>query len=109
MLNIAPKKIKSKAKLGKAAWCVDSRYVMAGGSRQFFSTKQDALHFIDKLEAEASPAADTSDTWKWTFADLWVAYERHLKNERRNREMSEDTFRTKTRHAKQHLKLIVDS
>jgi integrase len=109
MLNIAPKKIKSKAKLGKAAWCVDSRYVMAGGSRQFFSTKQDALHFIDKLEAEASPAADTSDTWKWTFADLWVAYEKHLKNERRNREMSEDTFRTKTRHAKQHLKLIVDS
>ena len=36
MLNIVPKLQKSKAKLGKAAWCVDTRYVMASGSRHFF-------------------------------------------------------------------------
>ena len=108
MLNIAPKKIKSKAKLGRAAWCVDSRFVLKGGTRKFFWTKEDALRFIDNLEAEASPAVDTTDTWKWTFADLWVEYEKHLKNERRDREISEDNFKIKTRHAKHHLKLIVD-
>ena len=43
-----------------------------------------------------------------TFADLWVEYQKHLENERRDREISEDNFKIKTRHAKQHLKLIVD-
>ena len=108
MLNLVPKISKSRKKSGHAAWLVDSRSVLKNGSRNFFWTKEDALHFIDKLEAEASPAADTTDTWKWTFADLWVAYEKHLQNERRDREISEDNFKIKTRHAKQHLKLIVD-
>ncbi len=91
------KKIKSKAKLGRASWCVDSRFVLKGGTRKFFWTKEDALRFIDNLEAEASPAVDTTDTWKWTFADLWVHYKKHLKNERRDREISEDNFKIKTR------------
>ena len=66
------------------------------------------MHFIDKLEAEASPAVDTTDTWKWTFADLWVQYKKHLENERRDREISEDNFKIKLATQKQHLKLIVD-
>jgi len=108
MLNIVPKLHKSKAKLGKAAWCVDSRSVLKNGTRKFFATKQDALHAIDKIEAEVSPAADTSESWKWTFADLWDEYEKHLADERRTRQISQDSFKNKNRHAKQHLKLIVD-
>ena len=108
MLNIVPKISKSRSKAGHAPWCVDSRYVLKNGTRKFFWTKQDALQFIDKLEAEASPAADSTDTWKWTFADLWKKYEEHLEDEKKIGEISEGGHRIKQRHATEHLALIVD-
>jgi integrase len=112
MLNIAPKISRSRKKSGHAPWQVDSRYVLKNGSRKFFWTREDALHFINKLEAEASPAADTTDTWKWTFADLCehpdVGYKKHLKERKKFRQIKENDYRTKKRHAKELLTVIVD-
>tara|TARA_R100001480_G_scaffold2385_1_gene6913 strand:+ start:458 stop:1606 length:1149 start_codon:yes stop_codon:yes gene_type:complete len=108
MLNLIPKISKSRSKAGHAPWLVDSRYVLKNGTRKYFWTKQDALHFIEQLSAEASPAADTTDSWKWTFADLWVEYEEHLADQLRTREISQDGHDVKVRHAKMHLECIVD-
>ena len=108
MLNLAPKISKSRKKSGHAAWLVDARSVLKNGSRNFFWTREDALHFINKLEAEASPAADTTEAWKWTFADLYVAYKKHLKDRKKFRQIKENDYRTKRRHAKEVLAVIVD-
>ena len=54
MLNITPNHIKSRAKLNKSAWCVDTRSVLADGSRSFYATKEDALQAIKKLDREAT-------------------------------------------------------
>ena len=88
MLNIQVKHITSKAKLGKAPWCVDTRSVLPGGTRKFYRTKEEALHAIAHLNKENTSAGKSStQTWKWSFQELADDYlvlvkTEHLEGER---------------------------
>ncbi len=74
MLQVSPKKIKSKAKLGINSWCVDTRSVLSGGTRKFYETREDAQRAIDALVKETSDTNKSSDAWKWTFYELAKNY-----------------------------------
>jgi len=108
MIPISPKLHKSKQNLGRAAWCVDSRFVLKNGQRQFFWTKADALREIDKLNAEHTPEALTSDAWKWTFAELQNKYITRLEDETLRGEKSQSCFLDRKRHTNQFINLMID-
>ncbi len=108
MLSIAPKYIKSKAKLGRAAWCVDTRFVLHCGTRTYYSTKSEAQQFIEQLKREHTSEARSSDTWKWTFGELQKKYILQLENEHKNGEKSKTCLEDRKRHTKLFVGLIVD-
>ena len=108
MIPISPKLHKSKQSLGRAAWCVDSRFVLKNGKRQFFWTKADALRQINKLNAEHTQEALTSDAWKWTFAELQVKFITRLEAKKDRGEKSESCFLDRKRHTKQFINLMID-
>ena len=58
----------SRAKTGRAAYCVDTRYVLEDGEQKYFATKQEAHAYIDRLEDELQ--LNTDGAWDWTFYDL---------------------------------------
>jgi len=108
MLTIQAKHIKSKAKLGKAAWCVDSRSALKNGSRKFYETKEEAVRAIEALNKEITPDAKNSDTWRWTFAELRTEYMKRVEADYQSGKKSK-TFRTdKERHSRCFLDLIID-
>jgi len=49
-MHIVVKEIKSRAKAGKAAFCVDTRTLIDGGKRSFFATYQQAQAYADQLD-----------------------------------------------------------
>ena len=108
MIPISPKIHKSKQVVGKAPWCVDSRSVLKNGKRKFFWTKADALREIDKLNAEHTQEALTSDAWKWTFAELQVKFMTRLEAKKDRGEKSESCFLDRQRHTRQFINLMID-
>ena len=108
MIPISPKIHKSKQVVGKAPWCVDSRSVLKNGKRKFFWTKSDALREIDKLNAEHTQEALTSDAWKWTFAELQNKYINRLEDEFQRGEKSQSCYKDRKRHTKQFINLMID-
>jgi|TARA_X000001382_G_scaffold31262_1_gene20204 integrase len=108
MLNIQAKYHKSKAKLGKSAWCVDTRSVLEGGTRNFYATKEEAIHALDELKKVISPEARNKDTWKWTFSELQKFYLERMEREFNLNERSKSDYEEKVRHTTQFLKTKVD-
>jgi integrase len=108
MLNITPNHIKSRAKQNKAAWCVDTRSVLADGRQQFYRTKEDALHAIKKLDREATIDARTSTSWKWTFAELRKEYMKRVKADFNGGNKSKTFYVDKERHSRQFLDFEID-
>jgi integrase len=108
MLSLAPKYHKSRAKLGKAAWCVDTRRVLHRGTRTFYSTKADAQQFIEQLKREHTSEARSSTTWKWTFGELQKKYISQLEQEYKKGEKSQTCLIDRKRHTKLFVGLTVD-
>lgn len=108
MLSITPSYLKSRAAKGISAWCVDSRSVLAAGSRKFYETKEDAIKAIEALNREATPEARNSDTWKWTFADLRKVYMHRIEADYRAGKKSKTFYTDKERHSRQFLEMKVD-
>ena len=65
MLQVEVKYHKKRAAKWHSAWCVDTRYVLTGGSRVFKSTKEEAQRHLEKLAREHS--STSGDAWKWTL------------------------------------------
>lgn len=108
MLNLLPSFIESRAKNGKSAWCVDTRYVLKDGTRKFFKTRLDALRAVELLSQSVSHAAKTSNAWKWTFADLQEKFEAKVWKDFKSGYKSETNFVDRQRHTRQFIKLLVD-
>ena len=105
----------SRAKTGRAAYCVDTRYVLEDGEQKYFATKQEAHAYIDRLEDELQ--LNTDGAWDWTFYDLlgfekdkpvggWV---KHLQSEYDKGKISKSSWSEKHRHAKYFLTLKVNN
>ena len=60
-MDIDIKPYKSRAKKGLASFCVDTRYLVASGKREFFHTKLEAERHVDKIKAELTPS--TAAAW----------------------------------------------
>jgi len=108
MLQVSPKKIKSKAKLGINSWCVDTRSVLSGGTRKFYETREDAQRAIDALVKETSDTNKSSDAWKWTFYELAKNYIAQVEKEYRDGEQSKSYHQEKVRHVDCFLDCVVD-
>ena len=59
---------KSRAKEGRAPWCVDTKTVLEDGERKYFASKPEAYAYIARLEDELQ--LNTDGAWDWTFYDL---------------------------------------
>ena len=105
----------SRAKTGRAAYCVDTRYVLEDGEQKYFATKQEAHAYIARLEDELQ--LNTDGAWDWTFYDLlgfekdkpvggWV---KHLQSEYDKGKISKSSWSEKHRHAKYFLTLKVNN
>lgn len=108
MLNVSPKFIKSRAQNGKAPWCVDTRSVLANGTRKFFKTKEEAFVHIRQLSGEVAPEAKTRDSWKWNFEELGAHYRAELESQLKYREIRNGDYTIKLRHLRMFLDFIVD-
>ena len=108
MLQVAPRKSKSRAKINKASWSVDLRYALAGGKQRYFSTREEAQHYIDELNKETSKQNKSSEAWKWTWAQLAEAFVEHIKQEYRDCERTESYVNEKIRHIDCVLDCVVD-
>ena len=108
MLNIQTKQMQSRAKIGKASWVVDTRSVLANGSRSFFRTKEEALHAIAELNRETTSEAKTSTTWKWTFDKLRESYMERVTADYQSGKKSKTFYTDKERHSRQFLEFKVD-
>lgn len=108
MLNVSPKFVKSRVKSGKSGWCVDTRYVLANGTRKFFPTKEEAFVHIRKLSGEVTTEAKTTDSWKWTFEELAGHYRAELMSQLKFREIRNGDYTIKMRHLRMFLDLNVD-
>ena len=108
MLNLSPSFIESRAKNGKSAWCVDTRYVLKDGTRKFYKTKSDALRAVELLSQGVSHAAKTSNAWKWTFYQLQAKFEDKVWKDFNSGRKSETNFKDRKRHTRQFVELLVD-
>tara|TARA_B100000035_G_scaffold44041_2_gene32971 strand:+ start:1007 stop:2197 length:1191 start_codon:yes stop_codon:yes gene_type:complete len=108
MLNIQVKYNKARAKAGHSAWCVDTRYVMKGGKRNFYPTKEEAIHALDELNKVISPEAKTKETWKWTFAELREQFINRMETEWKRGKRSKSSYVGKERHTRQFLAYEVE-
>ena len=106
---------KSRAKEGRAPWCVDTRTVLEDGERKYFASKPEAYAYIARLEDELQ--LNTDGAWDWTFYDLlgfekdkpvgaWV---KHLQSEYDKGKISKSSWSEKHRHAKDFLTLKVNN
>ena len=108
MLNVQVKYSKARAKAGHSAWCVDTRYVLEGGTRNFYATKEEAIHALDELNKVISPEARSKDTWKWTFSELRNIYIDRVEREWNSGKKSKTFYVDKERHSRQFLKLKIE-
>lgn len=108
MLTVQAKYLKSRAKIGKAAWCVDTRSVLADGTRSFYSTKEDAVRAIEGLNRESTTEAKTSTSWKWTFSELREIYMERVTADYKAGKKSKTFYTDKERHSRQFLEFKVD-
>jgi len=108
MLQITPKKIKSRVLAGHSPWCVDTRSVLSGGTRKFYETREQAQAAIDALVKETSDVNKSSDAWKWTFYDLAKNYIAQVEKEYRDGEQSKSYHQEKVRHVDCFLDCVVD-
>jgi len=97
-MNIEIKKYKSRAKEGRASFCVDTRFLGDAGSQKFFKTKSEALAYADSLSQEISPNA--GESWDWSFKQLCDSYILHIDSEFEDGEIKRSNMIEKKRHAK---------
>ena len=108
MLQVSPKKSKSRALAGHSPWCVDTRSVLSGGTRKFYETREQAQAYIDALVKETSDTNKSSDAWKWTFYELAKNYIAQVEKEYRDGEQSKSYHQEKVRHVDCFLDCVVD-
>ena len=98
MLQVEVKYHKKRAAKGHSAWCVDTRYVLTGGSRVFKSTKEEAQRYLDKLVREHS--STSGEAWKWTFEELRFEYLKMVQRKVDSGKRSESYFTDCDRYTK---------
>ncbi len=105
-MDIEIKKYKSREKLGKAGFCVDTRSIVANGKREFFHTKLEAERHVDKIKAELTPS--TAAAWDWDFDMLYSNFINHITSQHDKGDMTTSSKSEKERDAKLFVGLILD-
>lgn len=108
MLQVSPRKWKSRAVKGWAAWCVDTRYALADGVRTYYDTREDAQNYIDQLNNQISSQSKVTDAWKWTLYELAKNYIAFVKKEFESGDRSESYYDEKVRYIDYFLDCVVD-
>jgi len=105
-VDIEIKKYKSREKLGKAGFCVDTRSIVANGKREFFHTKLEADRHVDKIKAELTPS--TAAAWDWDFDMLYSNFITHITSQHDKGDMTTSSKSEKERDAKLFVGLTLD-
>jgi len=94
---------KSKASLGRAAWCVKH-----DDSQRFFKTKNEAQRYVELAKTEIV-GSSISASWDWSVLKLIAEYLVYIEDKKKASLMSETTYRERVRHAKQLQSLHIDN
>ena len=105
-MDIEIKKYKSREKLGKAGFCVDTRSIVANGKREFFHTKLEAERHVDKIKAQQTQS--TAAAWDWDFDMLYRNFINHITSQHDQGAMTTSSKSEKQRDAKLFVGLTVD-
>jgi len=105
-MDIDIKPYKSRAKKGLASFCVDTRYLVANGKREFFYTKLEAERHVDKIKAELTPS--TAAAWDWDFDMLYSNFINHITSQHDKGDMTTSSKSEKERDAKLFVGLTLD-
>jgi len=97
-MNLEIKHYPSRAKQGRAAFCVDTRGLLNGGKRNFYDSKIAAQKYIDKLSTEL--VSDSANSWDWTFEDLYHRFVVHVENQEAKGDISTSSCAEKKRDSK---------
>jgi len=97
---------KSRKKVNKKCYAVDTRYVLTGGGQKFFRTKQEAQRYIDRISKEL--VINDTDAWSWDFKKLRNAYLMHVQKEFRDGERSKSYVEEKERHTNQFISCAIN-
>jgi len=106
-MEIDVSQYRSRAKEGKASWCVDTRALVHNGKQEFFKTKAEAKVYAKHVAAEISPAS--SQAWDWTFKQLCDSYLAYVQQEFDDGEIKRSNMLEKKRHARCFVKLTLDN
>ena len=93
---------KSRAKAGKAAWCVKFQK-----KQKFFKTKAAALKFTNKVDVHYT-SASLDGAFEWNVIELVQKYLEHIEAQRSNNLMSVTTYTDRKRHANYLLQLMCE-
>jgi integrase len=105
-MDIDIKLHRSRVKKGWAAFCVDTRSIVANGKREFFHTKLEAERHVDKIKAELTPS--TAAAWDWDFDMLYSNFITYIKSEHDKGDMTTSSKSEKERDAKLFVGLTLD-
>ena len=106
-MQIVIKQIKSRAKAGHAAFCVDTRTLIDGGKRSFFATRQQAQAYADQLASELAP--NLGESWDWTFQQLRDYFVAHVKSAYDDGDITRSSKIEKERHSKTFIDLKLNN
>ncbi len=106
MLQLEPKKSKTRLKQGKKFWFVDTRTQMTGGGRHFFNTREEAQRHIDFLIREHSET--NSEAWKWTFNELRLEYLKKVQRKVDSGKRSDSYYKDCDRYTQAFNECLVD-
>jgi integrase len=93
---------KSKAKLGRASWCVKH-----DDTQRFFKTKDEAQRYVEKAKTECV-GKTISKSWDWSIVKLISEYLVYIDKQKKKSLISETAYRGRVRHAKQLLSAHID-
>ena len=106
-MHIIVKEIKSRAKAGKAAFCVDTRTLVDGGKQRFFATRQQAQAYADQIASELAP--NLGESWDWTFQQLRDYFVAHVERAHEDGEVTRSSFIEKRRHSQTFIDLKLNN
>ena len=106
-MHIEIKEHKSRAKAGKAAFCVDTRYIVDGGNRRFFDTRQQAQAYVDHIASELAP--NLGESWDWTFQQLRDHFVAHVERAHEDGDVTRSSMIEKRRHSQTFIDLKLNN
>ena len=106
-MHIVVKEIKSRAKAGKAAFCVDTRTLVDGGKQRFFATRQQAQAYADQLASELAP--NLGESWDWTFQQLRDHFVAHVERAHEDGDVTRSSMIEKRRHSQTFIDLKLNN